>query len=141
MLLADSLALHHDSLPAIADAFHRHKESILAAVLDHLTDDAEFGDLKRDPAHARIMKETAKILIENLSVTMNYGIPDLMLDYLNWLRPFLLSRGFRPRALGRLLRAMHLAAVGYLPLDMTDGISHIIRALRTQAERQVEVSA
>lgn len=140
MLLADSLALHQESQPALADAFLLHQDSILAAAWEQISKDPDYANIVKDPARLRLIRETARILVENLAMTMKYQLPEITLEYLRWLRPYLLSRGIRPHTLVRLLRTIHIASVGFMPLDHTDAISHILRALRRQEEQDLEVS-
>ena len=112
------------------EAFHREREKILASVRDRLARDVELDVATRDLPSARIAAECAKIFAENLYVSVKYGLPGALHDYLAWLRPYLAAHALPPSFIAKMLSAFQCAALAFVAEPSNETVSAALRGLR-----------
>jgi hypothetical protein len=133
--------IEHVSFNGIApddlEEFHRQQDKILAAVLERLARSPEAAAVFKDGERLRIARESAHIFLENFHATARYRIPAAILEYLDWLRGFLLSRGFPPEFLPSLLHAAKIAAHAFMEHHNSDGIASALTALQHREQSRI----
>ena len=116
--------------------FHQQREKILAAVNDRIGRHPDFRTFLKDEEKMRLARECAKIFIENFHATARYRLPAAIIEYLDWLRGFLASRGFPASFLPEMLSAVRTASHAFLEEHSSDDIASALFALQ-QRERDL----
>ena len=130
MTLPDTTRSIGDIAPDTIEAFHSERLSILSAVHERRRNDTTLREHLGGETEARIAHESARILAENVYVCVKYGLPAALTEYLDWLRVYLGSRSFPVEFLPRLLQALQMASVAFLPAAAADQMSTFFHELR-----------
>ncbi|MBN1447792.1 MAG: hypothetical protein JXA28_07660 [Bacteroidetes bacterium] len=120
--------------PQDIEEFHRQREKILSAVCDKIVHTPGLETLAGDEEKMRLAHESAKIFIENFHATVKYQLPGALLEYLDWLRGFLNSRGFPPAFLPILISAVRTGAHAFLEIYNSDEIGAVLLQFRKREE-------
>ena len=131
---ADSFSAFDSITMEAIESFHAERDSILFVVHERLRHDSELNAALEGESVSRIADETARIFAENLYVCMKYRLPGALTEYLDWLRSYLTSRQIPRRFLSRLLQAMQMGCVSFLPSSAADHMSAVFHELRAREQ-------
>ncbi len=123
---------------AAIERFRAERENILAAVYSRLLSDTALERCLSSEAARRLALESAKIFIENFTVSVKYGLPGAILDYLDWLRGFLQARGVPQGFIPRMIHAAQIASQAFLSEPDADIIAGLLRDLRKRQRALIE---
>jgi hypothetical protein len=124
--------------PDDLEEFYRQQDKILAAILDRLSRSEQWVEVFRDSDRRRIARESAHVFLENFHATARYRIPAAIVEYLDWLRGFLLSRSFPPDFLPAMLNATKIASHAFMEHHNSDGIASALTALQRRELTRLE---
>jgi hypothetical protein len=123
---------------AAIERFRAEREKILAAVDSRLLSDTALEQCLSSETARRLALESAKIFIENFTVSVKYGLPQAILDYLDWLRGFLQTRGVPQAFIPRMIHAAQIASQAFLSEPDADIIAGLLRDLRKRQRALIE---